>query len=179
MHHLYLITCLVTGKQYVGQTSMKPSRRFGGHAKTGVRDRHYPITRAFAKHGRDAMRMEVVAMALTADAAHEAERALIIQYGTLVPHGYNVSHGGKGTPGVKKPPDVRRRISVTQKGRVFTAEHRQLLAAAKRGRPRTEETKERLRAANTGKTLPAAHRAKIAESVRLTHAIRIEREQHA
>ena len=180
IYYIYLITCLVNGKQYVGKTN-DPKQRLIAHATAKYVS---AVGRAFRKHGRENMQMEMIACALTEDAAFEAERSLIVQHGTRAPHGYNLTDGGDGTSGHTHSQETidkmkarsfseehraaisaanKRRVyrkmtaeecaanSARLKGRLISEEHRRKLGLARKRWSFTEETKEKMRVSHTAR----------------------------
>jgi hypothetical protein len=56
------------------------------------------------------------------------------------------------------------RMSVAQRGKIKTEEHRRKIGDSKKGKPRSEETREKLRILNTGKTSSEETRIKLSEN---------------
>jgi len=142
---IYMHTCLVTGKSYVGYTKKTMEQRWDGHAycafnsqraKTG---RLHAFQFAIRKHGPDAWVHTVLENRIkTLDKACKAEVRWIAELETLVPNGYNEIPGGHGikmTPEVKERhriatkealnrPDVKARVCESQKRAHNTSESR-------------------------------------------------------
>ncbi len=78
----------------------------------------------------------------------------------------NLTDGGDGTLGYRPTPETRAKTSARFKGRVFSAEHLEKIAAKARGRKASAETREKLRQAHLGKHQTAETIAKRAASVR-------------
>lgn len=93
MGWIYVITCIITLRKYVGQTVQKPSRRFSKHM-LGSKDCRV-ISRAVKKYGRDNFRYEVVAH-VPQDQLNQEESKWIRRLNTVVPHGMNLSYGREG-----------------------------------------------------------------------------------
>lgn len=92
---VYIITCLVTGKRYVGQTVRKnPLRRFASHFWAG-RSRS-ALRSAIEKYGRSAFEFDIIYRASSQKDLNSAEVRLIERLGTLSPGGYNLRSGGDG-----------------------------------------------------------------------------------
>lgn len=92
-HYIYLITCLINGKQYIGRTSTTVEQRFRSHISES---RKYPITPLhidIKKYGEDNFKVETL-FEYYADRQKEAnktEQEFIRKYNTAYPNGYNVS----------------------------------------------------------------------------------------
>ena len=111
---VYIVTCLTTGKRYVGRCSDKGGgwrRRWRDHVYTAGRDSRTALHCAVRKYGPDTFDVWHVASAATWAAVGEAEKALIAQEGTLAPAGYNLTEGGDGTFGHRHSQEAKRKIS--------------------------------------------------------------------
>lgn len=110
----YRITCIPTGKSYVGITVRKLSLRWKQHR---VQARHTtgkaPFPKAILKHGPKAFRVEPIASARSWPDLLELERLLIAQEGTYWPNGYNATEGGEGALGCTRPWRPGRFIDLT------------------------------------------------------------------
>jgi group I intron endonuclease len=183
-YYVYLITNTVNGKVYVGKT-YDVAKRWCEHKHSGKNPSHHCrlISRAIAKYGTEAFRIEVLsehsseAQALLAEELEISERDS--QNKTL---GYNLTSGGESGLLSK---DSRERIANTLKGHPVTEDARakirkaranqvlsvsQLRALAK-GRelphgPISEETRAKMRAAKVGRRQTEDHRSRIGESSR-------------
>ena len=99
---VYLITCLVNGKQYGGQTGQNPKRRFLQHKRDASKGRGATIGEAIREHGSSNFSFVILREGLTKKQADEEERlvvrTLLLQDAEF---GYNVARGGSGY-GLKK-----------------------------------------------------------------------------
>lgn len=150
--HIYLITNLVNGKQYVGKTLGSIAHRWGQHKAASRRQcitsRLY---NAMRKHGIESFIIEPLCSEFTTnEELCRWERELITGFKTNDPQfGYNIEDGG---PGGARSDEVRAKLSLTtkrnwakslfrqkaiagMKGHKFSDEHKASLAAAKRGKP--------------------------------------------
>lgn len=92
---IYLITNIVNGKKYIGQ-SVNPHRRFISHcsrARTGYDNS--PIHSAIKKYGKENFILEIIEWT---ENYNQRERDLIKEYQTLSPNGYNICKGGESPP---------------------------------------------------------------------------------
>ena len=104
---IYLITCIQTNKQYIGQTmshrlnhgKYRPfgyKARFKNHlseAKTNP-DKNCYLKNAIRKYGADNFNVELVTRC-SKEELDTQEKNYIIKYNTLYPNGYNLTTGGK------------------------------------------------------------------------------------
>ena len=86
---IYLITNLINGKQYVGQ-SIGIAHRWVQH-KNSKED--YPISKAIRKYGKDNFKFEIIENCLPKD-LDKKEKYYIKKYNTVIPNGYNITYGG-------------------------------------------------------------------------------------
>lgn len=132
----YLVTCVPTGKQYVGITARSLHRRWYEHAiDAKARPGRNPLRRAIAKYGEAQFTVEVVCCARTWEDLCAAEVALIAQRNTRAPNGYNITLGGEGA-----------------RGCIRTAAHRAAISRAHLGKQRSAITRAKLSAAMSGRS---------------------------
>ena len=100
------------GKQYFGMTS-NFRRRMASHKCAAAHGRGgRMIARALAKHGWDAVQVEIVSSGLTIEQAEEMERSLIAEHKTRDhAFGYNAAEGGLVNVGFKRKPESMRRAA--------------------------------------------------------------------
>lgn len=160
MFQAYIIRCLKNGKRYIGITSRGLKRRWTEHLYDAGRS-HMAISRAIAKHGKEAFQIEPLCSAQSWNEICAIERALIDQHGTRAPRGYNISEGGDGPFGIVRNPDAVERSASKHRGRPChpntiaaaraqrgipkPAGHGAKVSAALVGKPRSEKTKAKLR----------------------------------
>jgi group I intron endonuclease len=90
---VYLITNLINGKQYVGQTIMTIERRWHGHTcRTGGCTVLYA---AISKYGKENFKIESIYEASSLEELSAKEKELIKSLNTLAPNGYNLTTGGE------------------------------------------------------------------------------------
>lgn len=145
---LYTITCTVTGKIYVGQTTQGVGKRWADHRKSA---RRAPgIKGALAKYGPGSFIWSVVDTAETQGELDRKEQDLIRALGTLAPNGYNLTEGGSGG---KKSAETRARMSASLKKNPpkVSREGKERTRAAHLGRKHSTETRARMSAAQKGK----------------------------
>lgn len=154
-------------KIYVGITKQKPENRWG---LNGIKYKNKcpHFWNAIQKYGWDSFDHFVFATSISKESACEIEKTLIRLYNTQDrKHGYNTLEGGmaptlteevrakmsasmKGNKnGLGKPCSVEkaRKISIAQKGKELTEEHRKNISSAKKGKthkPLSEESRKKI-----------------------------------
>lgn len=99
---------------YVGITSQKPERRWGGN---GCKYNKSVFRNAINKYGWNNFLHEVVFQGLSKDDATYLESLLIKCFNTKIPNGYNMTDGGEGASGYEIPDDVKAKMSTAVKAR--------------------------------------------------------------
>lgn len=148
---VYCLTCSVSGKKYIGQTTQTSERRWKQHRNERNRKATH-INRALVLHGVETFTMTVLDTAEDQTELDLKEVLWIRQEGTLSPNGYNLNEGGLG--GGKRSPETRAKMSESQRKRVYSPEERARKAVTSTGRKHTDETKEKCRQARLGKLTP-------------------------
>jgi len=164
MFQAYLITCLVTGHNYVGITSRGVRQRWNEHLYSARKRPNVGlVNRAIAKHGADQFIIQVICEARSWADLCAVEPTLIDQFQTRAPHGYNLSEGGEGPFGAKHSaesiersaskhrgktchPNTRKAASDFHTGKAKSAETRKRMANSSRVTKRSEETKAKIAA---------------------------------
>ena len=108
MFVLYKRTNKITGKSYIGQTSVKPVERW----KREFKESRY-LGRALRKYGENNFENEILEQYEDQDTANFREQCLIAEHGTLVPWGYNLQTGGRSH---RQHAETRKKISEKSKG---------------------------------------------------------------
>lgn len=171
---LYVHTCIVNNKKYIGITCRDPEERWGHNGRC-YKDHNPYFYNAIQKYGWDeGFTHEILYYkCLSQEEAEELEIKMIEEYRTTEhEYGYNQMIGGahngrmseqtklklsKAFKGRKISEKTRLALIEANKNRVISEETRQKMSesAKKRGgHPVSEEAKERLRQANLGKKPP-------------------------
>ncbi len=157
---VYKITCLETGKAYIGLTENDVPRRWSQHVSEAVRGHtQRGICRSIRKYGAGAFTVETILVAFGREAARLAERELIAAHGTMAPAGYNHSTGGEGIDGHSLVPEARGRISEKVKRLWTDPEYLARVTATRSGASYIEKQ----RAAHTGQRHTDETRARLSE----------------
>jgi group I intron endonuclease len=152
---IYLITCLTTGKRYVGQyKKQNPIGRWNIHIENAEKGCKYRLHTAIREHGKESFILETLCICQKSSLGN-MEAYFAEQFETYVwdkPGGYNmVWCGNQPMLGMKASQETRAKQSIIRKGRKITEDTRIKMKIAQKGRIITEVTKEKLRQANLGK----------------------------
>lgn len=178
---IYTLTCLVTGKLYVGQTTVGVMKRWSDHIFGAAK--HACLGQAIVKYGRDAFHVAVVDTATDQSDLDAKEVMWIAHLNTMSPNGYNLTEGGTNGSGGRRSQETRERmrqarlgkkltpesklkVGLASQGRKFSLEVRQKLSGMRTGVPRKESTKQKIREALMGH--PVSPEAKEKMRVRRT-----------
>jgi len=125
MFIIYRHTCLVTGKSYVGWTSLSIRKRWENHIKIARKGATFHFHCALRKHGLMCWKHDVLFVCKTKREALKAEVYWIAKLDTYN-NGYNMTRGGEGnlweTPWNKgkdirnERPDVCKKLSDSHMG---------------------------------------------------------------
>ena len=134
---IYLITCKVTDKKYVGLTVQSLERRWKYHveqAKAGHIKGQESLHQAIREYGESCFDIRQIDTGTTKKGLEAKERRWIKKLKTLVPNGYNISAGGVSGGSHKKPTEVDGiRFESAGKAAEYLAEARGIsIAAAKK-----------------------------------------------
>ena len=167
---VYVHTNKTNGKKYVGQTGLKPEKRW--NSGKGYKDNQY-FWRAIQKYGWDNFEHEVLASNLTKEEADNFEILLIKKLELTNPDkGYNLQDGGShGQPSELSRENIRKaaqKRSQNEEWRRKQSEcHIGLNAGEKNGmygKKHSEESKQKQRKASSGKHPSKETRQKMSES---------------
>lgn len=178
MRYVYVITNLVNGKVYIGQTK-NPKSRKAGHwraARVGVECHLYKSMR---KYGSENYAFRVLEECAD-DAVDDRERFWIARYDSMNPEvGYNKESGGHANKTLAE--ETKRKISSALTGQHFTIERCANISAGLKGRPclagRRENNPEKgknISRALTGRSLSVAHKRAVSEGLKAYMASRLE-----
>lgn len=125
---IYLITCTVLGKLYVGQTTRTLEVRWGNHLKESRRESPSIIVDlAIKKYGPENFTHQELESCQDQESLNSAEKKWISYYNSLAPNGYNLTTGGDG--GYKFTPEVVTKMSSRAKKQFASSESRQKMAS--------------------------------------------------
>jgi group I intron endonuclease len=114
LYKIYVVTNLLNGKMYVGQTIQKLLRRWRQHRSSARTKRLVHFHHAINKYGEENFRIDCVAFAVTKEYADWLEKQWIVTLRTHLPeYGYNSTYGGEGA---RHTPEIREKISKARMG---------------------------------------------------------------
>jgi group I intron endonuclease len=168
---VYLITNLINGKVYVGQTIRSISWRFSQHKSSARRGDNLALCRAIRKYGEDNFQIEELSHHESDEELSLAEIASIYVYKSADKlHGYNCTYGGEGT---RATPETAAKISRAQMGNTYalglrrgpqSEEHRRKNGLSHMGLKRSAESLRKFRIAMVGHETSQETRDKISKA---------------
>ena len=145
LYTVYRLKNVVTGKNYIGMTSLEPKRRwckrYWGKMKEAIKE--FPLDLCWKK--------SIEFQTPNKEQALELESELMKWYDS-VENGYNTSEYGGSS--YKRTEETKRKMSDAMTGRTFSEESKKKMSEAKTGEKHP----------NFGKHLSEEHRKKISES---------------
>lgn len=167
---VYRITCGMTDKVYIGETTTTFKRRWSVHIRelnAGVHANPY-LQNAWNKYGGEQGFIFEVLERCPREKCIEREAFWIKRFNATDNEvGYNVCIAGTNNTGAKRSEESRKRMSEAGKKRVpMTDEHRANISKASKGRKLSQEHKDAVSAAMKGKPKSEEHKAKIAATVK-------------
>lgn len=160
---LYVITCKVNGKRYVGVTSR--SDRFATHCYNASVGRAGALYNAIRKYGPRRFTCETLRKGLRPVDAKLLEIEYIANLRTRTPHGYNLTAGGDGQSGARRSKAFCAKRSAQQRRRMRSTALRRRTSHALKGQQKPPEHLAKIAAALRGKRLSASVRAKISATL--------------
>lgn len=182
--YIYLITNLINGKQYVGQTRLTIPRRWTAHRQNALKPTT-AITYAIRKYGAENFQVTYLGRVESTDVVavlDALEKYHIQQLGTMWPNGYNIHAGGRNPPlsdatkekirqahlGRKASPETRAKMSALRKGRKLSPQHADAVRRAdrshvipRRGFTISDKQKAQISVVHKGKVLSPETKAKL------------------
>lgn len=156
MYAIYIITCKVNAKQYVGITN-DLQKRWKQHRAMNKSSPY--LHKAIAKHGLENFIFTHFASAFDLESAQVIERLLIKEHNSLAPNGYNLTGGGDGV--FNPSEEVRNKKRESNRNR--SAESRASMSQKLKGKKLSEETKEKQRLKKIGSKRSAETKAKMSQ----------------
>lgn len=179
--------------RYIGQTTVRLSRRLGGHVNTAQRGGHTHRDRWMRSVWDDGgvVTIESLAVVPIERWAH-AEAEMIARYRSCGARLTNATDGGEGMPNpnaetrerlrrafVGRPlrPEHRAKIGAAHRGTPCSVEQRASISATLTGRPLSDETRAKMSNARKGRKHSPEHSAKISAAKRAYYAAHPEARQ--
>lgn len=167
MFDVYMLTCSVSCKSYIGISDKGGLRRLVQHRRAAESGAGNHLYRAMRKHGIETFALKIIYQAVDYREAIACERAMIAQYGTFSPAGYNMTTGGENNVGYHLCKEVREKQRQGKLGKLWSNESREKLSKARIGHKWSDESKEKKAAWHRGRPWTPLQR-KMQEAVRLT-----------
>jgi len=102
MGYVYLVTNIITGKKYVGQSKCDDiETRWASHRKMLKDSIGRYLLSAYHKYGIKNFKFQIICVCFDEN-CDTFEEEYIKKFNTLVPNGYNLKTGGKSSNIVKK-----------------------------------------------------------------------------
>ena len=163
---IYLITCLIGGRFYVGSAKSFANRRGSHIAKARAGKHHNPhFQAAWNKYGE--RRFVFHLLESVADLSALATREQFwMDAMRAAEYGYNVMPVARSSLGRKMSDEAKAKMSAHKKGKPLSAEHRAKMSAAKAGHKLSAEHCEAIRRGLVGHGPSDACRKAVAESNR-------------
>lgn len=192
---VYLITNIVNGKRYVGQSSKTVEGRWKDHTSDRKGTGCTYLKKAINKYGSKSFVLKTLLFVATKNEADYYEKGLIKALNTKAPCGYNLTEGGEGGTGYIFTDEQRKKISLGITGRpmpslarkkllernagnkfsqgvLMSEEHRLKLIAINTGSKRTPEQLQKQIESHTGLKHTPETKKKMSDRARITMHIR-------
>ena len=165
---IYMITCLITGKSYIGKTEGYIKTRVMVHLN-GKSPKCRRLYRSIKKHGKENFTWEVLHESVIPELLSAFEMEAIRIHKTKVPHGYNLTDGGE--TGHQSEETVRKRTETLRAnppmlGKKHSEESKQKMSESRTGLKRTKEQRRNLSQSLMGHEVSNETRAKIGDANR-------------
>lgn len=140
---IYLITNLINGRKYVGQTRYTdPQKRWKTHMKSAKNGSPYKLHNAIRKYGQENFLVETIRICKHEELGSLEEYYAEI-YGTYMwdpSEGYNMTWCGKNFRlGMSHTEETREKLRTSHLGKKASVETREKMAIAQKGKKRSEE----------------------------------------
>jgi group I intron endonuclease len=146
MHYIYLITNLISGKIYIGQTK-DPNRRWRDHQTASrKKEKNQIISKAMNKYGCQNFIFDIIATCKNQEDADAVEEVIILQYNSRdLSIGYNLKAGGSSSKhsesSIKKISQSSIGKPGTNTGKKFSDEWRIKISKSQIGKARKHKRK--------------------------------------
>lgn len=182
-YSIYLHHNKINGKNYVGQTCLKPEKRWGGQGQGYKKQPRF--WNAIQKYGWENFEHKILMEGLNQEEANQAEQYWIKFFNSNnSEHGYNLTSGSQGhnnlsAQGLEKKRESLRKYWASEEGRAQAKKH-SLETMGKNnpmyGKHHSEESKKKISESHTGekngnygKHFTQEHRSKISEANKGKH----------
>jgi group I intron endonuclease len=115
MAFIYILTNIINGKQYIGQTTRSIDVRLSEHLNSVKKNSNNLFHRAIRKYGIENFHIEC--LEVSDKLVNLWEKHLVKRWSSKSPNGYNLTYGGEGSTGFVHTEEMRRKNSIANKGR--------------------------------------------------------------
>ena len=159
---IYIITCIITGKSYIGKTIGRLYNRVMTHLN-GNAPGCEALYNAVKKHGKENFTWDVLCENMISELLPDLEKQFIKEYDTFH-NGYNLTEGGED--GKQSPETIQKRTETLKanppmKGKKHTPEACRRMSESRTGLKRSKETRQRQSEAAMGHKVSQSTRDKI------------------
>ena len=163
---IYMITCKITGKSYIGKTIGKIGQRVMYHLN-GNTPGCVALHSAIKKYGKENFTWEVLHENVIPELLSMFEMEAIKTYNTLSPNGYNLTAGGE--TGFQSEETIQKRTETLRSnppmlGRKHSEESKQQMSISRTGSKRPPETRKKMSDAAMGHPTSIETRQKISKA---------------
>lgn len=162
---VYLVTCNVNGKKYVGQTQRSLEIRWREHLACARNGKLYHLASSIRKYGAENFYVEVLEMCETPTKMFEREEYWINELKTIK-NGYNKSPGKIGNPIHVVSESTREKLSKIHKGKTLSEETKRKISETKKLKPTqfTQEYRDKARIRASGRRHTVESRQKMSKA---------------
>ena len=150
MGYVYKITCIPSGKSYIGISIHEPEK--GRIKKHLSGNGNLIIARSVKKYGQNAFTYEVLEQNVFPELLPDLEVFYIKKFNTVSPHGFNLTSGGEENKAMS--PETREKLSRSNIGKT----------PWNKGKKMSQEFCEKMSQVKLGRKIPAKTRHKMSES---------------
>ncbi len=133
--YIYLTTCLVNGKIYVGKHEFNGQKNYIGSGTI--------FKRAVKKYGKDKFKRKILRLCYSLHELRVWEHVYIVKHKSYIRSiGYNIAKGDVNSSEYNpaKMPEVREKIRKAARGKTFSEETRKKISDKNKGKKRSLET---------------------------------------
>ena len=143
--YIYLTTCLVNSKIYIGRHELNGEKNYIGSGTL--------FKRAVKKYGKENFKRKILRLCYSLHELRVWEHVYIVKYKSYVRSiGYNIAKGDVNTSEYNpaKLPEVREKMSESMKGRTLSEETKIKISLGNKGKKLSEKTKAKISKNNVG-----------------------------
>ena len=154
----------INGSSYIGSSANLIKRFYTYFNWSGlIKNNCYIISRALLKYGYENFNLEILEYC-------EPTREILIEreqyYLNNFNNDYNIAKFASSSLGIKRSEEFKRKISLSQKGKIISLDHRKAISEAMKGKPKSLEHKKALSKALKGKPKSLEHRKAISKALK-------------